>query len=37
MFVTRNDGIYVLKDVMCELHMRREVINWWGKGLLGKK
>lgn len=27
MYVTRNDGICVLKDVTCELHMRREVIN----------
>jgi hypothetical protein len=27
MFVTRNDGICVLKDVICELHRRREVIN----------
>jgi len=37
MFVTRNDGTHVLKDVMCELHMGREVINWCGKGLLSKK
>jgi hypothetical protein len=27
MFVTRNDGVRVLKVVMCEMHMRREVIN----------
>jgi len=27
MFVTTNDGICVLRDVMCELLMRREVIN----------
>jgi len=28
MFVTRNDGIYVLKDVMCELHMMWKGITW---------
>jgi hypothetical protein len=33
MFVARNDWVYVLKDVMCELHMRREVIIWCGKAL----
>jgi len=37
MFVTRNNGTHVLKDVMCELHTGREVINWCGKGLLSKK